>query len=154
VEAYSRCYGIDHVTFRFSNVYGMYDDSVRVVPLFLRLARANEPLTVFGKEKCLDFTYIDDTVAGIIAAIDKFETAKNSVYNLAYGEGTTILKLAEDAISLTGSSSKITMGEPRTGEVIRYIADISKAKKALGYSPKVGFDEGVRKAVEWYIVNT
>ncbi len=154
VEAYHRCYGIDHVTFRFSNVYGMYDDSVRVVPLFLRLARANELLTVFGKEKCLDFTYIDDTVAGIIAAIDKFETAKNDVYNLAYGEGTTILKLAEDVIKLTGSSSKITMGQPRTGEVIRYVADVSKAKKKLGYEPKIGFDEGIRKTVEWYKVNT
>jgi len=154
VEAYRRCYGIDHVTFRFSNVYGMYDDSVRVVPLFLRLARANQPLTVFGKEKCLDFTYIDDTVAGITAAIEKFEDVKNDTYNLAYGEGTTILKLAEDVIKLTGSTSKITMGKPRTGEVIRYVADIAKAKKKLGYQPKVPFDEGIRKAVEWYQKNT
>ena len=151
VEAYRRCYGIDQITFRFSNVYGMYDDSVRVVPLFIRLARKNEPMTIFGKEKCLDFTYIDDTVGGIIAGIDKFETAKNDTYNLATGEGETIIKLAEDIKRLTDSSSKVTLGESRTGEVIRYVADISKARKKLGYEPKTSFEEGVKKAVEWYL---
>ncbi len=154
VEAYRRCYGIDQITFRFSNVYGMYDDSVRVVPLFFRLARKNEEMTIFGKEKCLDFTYIDDTVSGIIAGIDKFETAKNDTYNLATGEGTTIIKLAEDIKRLCKSDSKIAIGASRTGEVIRYIADISKAKKALGYKPQTSFDEGVRKSVEWYQKNT
>jgi UDP-glucose 4-epimerase len=150
VQAYSRCYGIDQITFRFSNVYGMYDDSIRVVPLFLRLAGKNEALTVFGKEKCLDFTYIDDCVGGIIAALELFETAKNDTYNLAFGEGTTILKLAETAKELMGSSAAIQLGEPRTGEVVRYIADISKAKKAFGYDPKTSFEEGIRKSVEWY----
>lgn len=154
VEAYRRCYGIDQITFRFSNVYGMYDDSNRVVPLFIRLARKNEEMTIFGKEKYLDFTYIDDTVAGIIAGIDKFETAKNDTYNLATGEGTTIIKLAEDIKRLCKSDSKIAIGASRTGEVIRYVADISKAKKALGYKPQTSFDEGVRKSVEWYLKNT
>ena len=150
VEAYRRCYGIDQITFRFSNVYGAYDDSVRVVPQFIRLARANKPLAVFGKDKCLDFTYIDDAVHGIMQGIENFETAKNTTYNIAYGEGTTILELAEQVKALVGSSSQITVTEPRTGEVIRYIADISKAKKVLGYSPKTPFKEGIRKAVEWY----
>ena len=150
VEAYSRCYGIDHITFRFSNVYGMYDDSVRVVPLFIRQARAGEAMKVFGKDKCLDFTYIDDTVAGIILALEKFDAAKNGVYNLAYGEGTNLVDLAETVKSLLKSSSPITIGVPRTGEVIRYVADIAKAKKVLGYTPKTPFAEGIRKAVEWY----
>lgn len=154
VEAYKRCYGIDSIIFRFSNVYGMYDDSVRVVPLFIRLARKNEPLTVFGKDKCLDFTYIDDTVSGIIACIDKWEDVKNDTYNLAYGDGTTILKLAEDIIKLTGSTSEIKMGNARIGEVIRYVADIKKARAKIGFDPKTSFDEGVRKAVEWYQKNT
>ncbi len=154
VEAYKRCYGIDCIIFRFSNVYGMYDDSVRVVPLFFRLARKNEPLTVFGKDKCLDFTYIDDTVSGIIASIDKWDDVKNDTYNLAFGDGTTILKLAEDVIKLTGSTSKIVMGKPRIGEVIRYVADISKAKKKIGFDPKTSFEEGIRKSVELYQKNT
>ncbi len=153
VEAYRRCYGIDQITFRFSNVYGMYDDSIRVVPLFIRLARENKPLTVFGKDKCLDFTYIDDTITGILAALDRFDAAKNDTYNLAYGEGTTIVQLAEDVKRLLQSSSDITIGNSRTGEVIRYIADISKARKKLDYDPKTPFAEGIKKAVEWYTEN-
>ncbi|MDD5470255.1 MAG: NAD-dependent epimerase/dehydratase family protein, partial [Candidatus Peribacteraceae bacterium] len=109
VRSYERCYGIDMLIFRFSNVYGMYDDSVRVVPQFIRNARANETLTVFGKEKCLDFTYIDDCVNGILLGIEKFEEAKNDVYNLAFGEGATLIHLAERVIELLGSSSKIDL---------------------------------------------
>ncbi|MDD5055189.1 MAG: NAD-dependent epimerase/dehydratase family protein [Candidatus Peribacteraceae bacterium] len=151
VEAYRRCYGIDQITFRFSNVYGAYDDSVRVVPQFIRLARASKPLAVFGKDKCLDFTYIDDAVDGIMQAIDRFDDAKNATYNIAFGEGATILELAEQIKKLLKSSSDITVTESRTGEVIRFIADISKAKKVLGYNPKTSFKEGIKKAVEWYL---
>jgi nucleoside-diphosphate-sugar epimerase len=154
VEAYRRCYGVERITFRFSNVYGMYDDSERVVPLFIRRTRKNEPLTIFGKDKCLDFTYIDDCVAGIRAALDKFDTAKNDTYNLAFGQGTTIVALAEKIKALVGSTSEIQLQESRTGEVTRYIADISKAKEKLGYDPKVSFDEGIKKSVEWYAANT
>jgi nucleoside-diphosphate-sugar epimerase len=154
VESYARCYGIDHVTFRFSNVYGMYDDSERVVPLFIRKCRANDPMHVFGKDKCLDFTYIDDTVDGIVKALENFDAAKNTTYNLAYGEGTTIMHLAQRVKELLNSDSEITTGEPRTGEVVRYIADISKAKKAFGYDPKTPFEEGVKKSVQWYLKHT
>lgn len=154
VEAYRRCYGIQTTILRFSNVYGMYDNSVRVVPLFLRLARKNEPMTVFGKEKCLDFTYIDDAVHGILRTIENRTKTTGETFNIAYGEGTTILALAETVKKLTGSTSEIRMGEPRTGEVIRYIADISKAKQVVGYAPKTPFSEGIKKAVEWYKANT
>lgn len=153
-EAYKRCYGINSIIWRFSNVYGMYDDSIRVVPLFFRQAKAGETLNVFGKEKCLDFTYIDDCIAGMMLGVEKFETAKNDTYNLAYGEGTTILHLAEEMKRLLGSSSKIEISAARTGEVTHYIADISKAKKKLGYSPKTNFEEGIKKSVEWYKKNT
>ncbi len=153
VESYTRCYGIDHVIVRFSNVYGMYDDSVRVVPLFFRKARANEELHVFG-EKCLDFTYIDDAVDGVMKILAQFDSVKNATYNLAFGEGTTLKHLAESIKELLGSTSAITMGQSRTGEVVRYIADISKAQKAFGYSPKTPFSDGIRKSVEWYKANT
>jgi UDP-glucose 4-epimerase len=150
VEAYTRCYGIDHIIVRFSNVYGMYDDSIRVVPLFIRKCRKNEPIAVFGKDKCLDFTYIDDAVSGVILMLEKFDTAKNETINLAYGEGTTLIHLAERVKELLGSTSEVSVGVPRIGEVVRYVADISKAKRLLGYSPKTKFDEGIEKSVEWY----
>lgn len=153
-EAYKRCYQIDTIIFRFSNVYGMYDDSVRVVPLFYRQAKANEPMKVFGKEKCLDFTYIDDCVDGIVLAVENFESAKNDTYNLAFGEGTTIMHLAEKVVELLDSSSTIEATSSRTGEVTHYIADITKAKKAFGYNPKTNFEDGIRLSMDWYKANS
>jgi UDP-glucose 4-epimerase len=154
VHAYRRCYGIDAVIVRFSNVYGMYDDSDRVVPLFIREAQAERPLQVFGKDKCLDFTYIDDAVEGTILALEKFDAAKNEVFNIASGRAVTILELAELIKKLLKSPSPIEIKPSRTGEVTRFAADISKARKILGYEPKVPFEEGVKKAVEWYLTNT
>lgn len=154
VEAYKRCYDIGTVIFRFSNVYGMYDDSIRVVPLFIRQAHANKPLTVYGKGKYLDFTYIDDTVDGIMLALKKFENAKNETYNIAYGEGTSILDLAVSVKKIIGSVSEIALQESRTGEIVQFVADISKARKTLGYTPKVPLKEGIKRAIEWYSIHT
>lgn len=154
VHAYTKCYGIDHVIFRFSNVYGMYDDSERVVPLFVRGARKGEKLTVYGGQKCLDFTFIDDAVNGVVCAIDRFDEAKNDTYNLAYGEGNTIVRLAELINELLGSGGGVDVQPSRTGEIFRYVADISKARSKLGYAPVTPFEEGVKKAVEWYVANT
>ncbi|MDD5623349.1 MAG: SDR family NAD(P)-dependent oxidoreductase [Candidatus Peribacteraceae bacterium] len=150
VESYRRCYGLGTTIVRFSNVYGMYDDSERVVPLFIRRARKNEPLTIFGKEKCLDFTYIDDTVAAVMLLLQKTDGVQGETFNIAFGEAHTIVELANLIRTLLKSTSTVTIQPSRTGEVTRYTADISKARKKLGYDPKVPFVEGVKKAVEWY----
>ncbi len=153
VEGYRRCYGIDQVILRFSNVYGMYDDSERLIPEYFRRARAGRELPVFGVEKCLDFTYVDDTVQGILLTLEKFDTAKNDTYNIAYGQGTTILHVAERMKELLKSQSPVAIGQSRTGEIFRYVADISKAQRVLGYAPVTPLDRGVEKAVEWYSAN-
>lgn len=150
VRSYQQCYDQDFIIFRFSNVYGMYDDSDRVIPLFIRQCQANEPLNIFGKEKLLDFTYIDDAITGIISAITNFETVKNDTYNLAFGQGTTILEVAELIKSHLGSNSPIEIKKSRTGEVKKYIADISRAQQSLGYAPKTSIQEGIKKSIEWY----
>ena len=154
VWSYIRCYSIDGIITRLSNVYGMYDDSDRVIPLFIRQAKSNEDMSVFGKDKYLDFTYIDDTIDGLLLMLEKFDTAKNDTYNLACGEGTSIVELAETIKELTGSDSNIDVRDNRTGEVVRYVANISKSKEKLGFMPKIQFDEGIRKAVEWYNFNS
>ncbi len=149
VHAYDKCYDMDCIIFRFSNVYGMYDDSERVVPLFIRKAKKGEKLTVFG-DKCLDFTYIDDAINGLLLAIDNFDAAKGDTYNIAYGEGNTIVKLAEMINDYFKSKGGIDLSNIRVGEISRYVADISKAAQKLGYVPKTPFAEGVMKAIEWY----
>jgi UDP-glucose 4-epimerase len=153
VQAYRRCYGIKTVILRFSNVYGMYDESNRVVPLFIRQVRASKKLTVFGETKCLDFTYIDDTVNGICLALKKFDDVQGETFNIAYGEGTTIMELARVVQELLQTTVGVDIQPSRIGEVNRYIAEIEKAKKSLGYAPTVSFSEGIRKSVTWYLEN-
>lgn len=153
VHAYWQCYGIDFVIARFSNVYGMYDDSDRIIPLFIRLAKEGKDLVVFGKAKLLDFTYIDDCVAGILKCIENFTEIKNDVYNIASGKAISILEVAQILQNIMQSSSQIILAENRTGEVVQFSADISKARRVLGYEPQNTITQGVQKAVLWYVEN-
>ncbi|MEM4256838.1 MAG: NAD-dependent epimerase/dehydratase family protein [Candidatus Diapherotrites archaeon] len=150
VRSYHKCYGLDFIITRFSNVYGMYDESDRVIPLFIRNSLEGKDLLVFGKDKKLDFTYIDDTISGLIVLIKNFDNVKNQSYNIASGEAHTILEVAEFIKKLTNSKSKIKFSNNRKGEVIKFVADISKAK-SIGYSPKTTFEEGLKLSVNWYV---
>ena len=148
--AYQRCYGIDIVIYRFSNVYGMYDESNRFIPIMIGKAAKGETMTIFGKDKMLDFTYIDDTISGITLTIEKFDSLKEDVYNIACGEGARLLDVAQMIKEEMGSQSEIALGENRTGEIVQYIADITKAKDKVCYEPHTKIREGVRRSVEWY----
>jgi UDP-glucuronate 4-epimerase len=156
VYSYARCYGVRYIVFRFSNVYGRYDNDIermeRVIPLFIRRMRHGEPVTVYGQEKTLDFTYVDDCVDGIVAGVERLLDGRvaNQTINLAYGEGNTLVRMAELIADALAVERHITV-EPakRVGEVTRYIADISKAVELLGYQPKVDLAEGIRRSVAW-----
>lgn len=151
VHAYAQCYGIDFIITRFSNVYGMYDDSDRVIPLFIRKTLNNEDLIVYGKDKVLDFTYIDDTVDGIISCIELFSEEKNSVFNIASGKSVRITDVADEIIRIMGGQNAVLLGENRTGEVVQSSIDISKAQQRLNYAPKTQIHEGVAASVDWYM---
>lgn len=150
IHSYHQCYGTEFVIVRLSNVYGMYDVSDRVVPLFITKAMAGEPLTVYGREKLLDFTYISDAVDGILRCIDKFESVKNDTFNIAMGKGTTLLEVAQLINSFLDAETEVVLHGSRTGEVVKYIADISKAKEILGYEPRVTIVEGIQRSIKWY----
>jgi nucleoside-diphosphate-sugar epimerase len=150
IHSYHKCFGINYVIIRFSNVYGMYDESDRVIPLFIRKAIKNENFVVFGKDKILDFTYIDDAVEGTIKIIQKFDKIKNNTFNIATGKGTKILFVAQLIKKFLNSKSRIIIKQNRPGEVIKYIADISKARRLLNYEPKTNIIEGIKKTINWY----
>jgi UDP-glucose 4-epimerase len=149
-HAYSHCYGVHHVIFRFSNVYGRFDDSIRVVPLFIRLARANQKLTVFGREKAYDMTYIDDAVDGIYRALTRFDAVQDQTFNIATGNATRLADVAKWIVNELDSQSSISFAPMRTGEIRFHCADISKARRLLGYIPKRGVRDGISRAVRWY----
>jgi len=150
VSAYHYCYGIEFIVLRFSNVYGKYDDSDRLIPLIIERMRKNEDIVIFGREKLLDFTYISDCIKGITKSINKFNNVRGNVFNIASGKGITILELAETMRITIGSSSKLIVQEIRTGEIMQFIADISKARELLNYEPEVFINDGIALTLDWY----
>ncbi len=150
VYAYQKCYGIDYIVLRLSNVYGMYDESNRFVPLIIRKMKEDKDVIIFGKDKMLDFTYIDDCVAGIISCIEKFSKAKNNVFNISSGKVNNLVKIADMIKASMKSKSRILTADNRTGEVVKYMADISKAKKLLAYKPQYSIKKGINLSIDWY----
>jgi UDP-glucose 4-epimerase len=150
VKSYGKCYDIDVSIARFSNVYGKYDSSDRVVPLFIAQASNGENLTVYGDNKVLDFTYIDDCVYGILQMIEEFNKAFGTTFNIASGRGTSLSTLAEIIVNELEADVSISVEENRTGEVSRYVADTTKAEKILGYDPDSTIREGIAETIAWY----
>lgn len=149
-HSYRKVFGVDFVIFRFSNVYGMYDKSDRVIPLWIRQTLNKEDLIVFGEHKSLDFTYVDDAVDGVCRAIGTFENIRGETFNVASGKGVKLGHVANLIKKLLGSRCKTIIEENRPGEVWKFTADISKAKKLLHYEPKVDIVEGLSRTVQWY----
>lgn len=155
VYSYAQCYDMRYIIFRFSNVYGRYDNDIermeRVIPLFIRRIRRGEPIVVFGKDKVLDFTYVDDCVDGVTRGIESLVAGRdhNHTINLACGQGHSLVSMAEYIGEELGIKPNMTVEPPRVGEVTHYVANIGKARSILGYDPKVPLREGIRRTVAW-----
>ena len=155
VYSYAQCYNLPYLIFRFSNVYGRFDNDIermeRVIPLFVRRISEGQPITIFGKDKKLDFTYVDDCIDGIVRGINLLldGAGVNETINLACGQGHSLITMAEYIGETLGIDPEITVKSSRVGEVTHYVADISKARTLLGYDPSTPLKEGIQKAVEW-----
>jgi UDP-glucose 4-epimerase len=157
IYAYARCYGLTYLVFRFSNVYGRYDNDLwrmeRVLPLFTHQLARNEPITIFGgDDKVLDFTYIDDCVDGIARGLYALVESRvtNKTINLAYGEGNTLVRAAELIAAELGVDADITMAPSLLGEVTHYVADVTKARELFGWEPATPLSEGIPRSVAWF----
>jgi len=151
VYAFSRCYGIDSVVVRFSNVYGMYDTTDRFIPLLIGQMQRNQNVYIYGKDKLLDFTYIDDCIDGVVRTMERFEKVKKETFNIASGKGEKLTDVAQILRRLLNSKSKIIIKSNRTGEIVSYVADIAKAKKLLGYTPQHSLEKGLEATIDWYL---
>jgi UDP-glucose 4-epimerase len=157
IYAYAKCYGLRYLVFRFSNVYGRFDNDLqrmeRVLPLFMHQLARGEPITVYGgEEKVLDFTYVDDCVDGIVRGVERLGAREvaNETINLAFGQGNTLVKAAELIAAEMGVTPEITYKPSLRGEVTHYVADIRRAHELLDWQPQVPLEAGIPRAVEWF----
>jgi len=157
IYSYARCYGLRYLVFRFSNVYGRYDNDlsrmVRVIPLFTHRLLHGNPITIYGgSDKTLDFTYIDDCVDGLARGVETLaaDAVVNETINLAYGQGNTLVRAAELIAAALGIEPQIGFTPSLLGEVTHYVADIRKARDLLGWQPRVPLDDGIPRAVAWF----
>lgn len=155
VYSYAQCYGLPYLVFRFSNVYGRYDNDIermeRVIPKFIDQIRRGEPIEIYGKDKTLDFTYVDDCVNGVISGLMLLTSdhKANQTINLAYGQGRTLVEMAQYVGKAIGVQPEINISSSRVGEVTHYVANVGKARALLNYNPQTPLDKGIPKAVNW-----
>lgn len=150
VEAYGECYGIRSCTLRLSNVYGRFDSYNRVIPLFIAQAARGQDLTVYGDNKLLDFLYIDDCVDALVRSVDRMNSVHGEVMNIGSGEGHSLLQLAELLVETFDTDIDVTVDSNRPGEVDRYVANIDRSSRLLGFEPAWSLEDGLDETVTWY----
>ena len=144
--AFHKVYNLPTVSVRYFNAYGPRQDTseyANAVSIFLSRTREGKPLTIFGDgEQTRDFIFIDDIVnANILAAIHP--AAVGEIFNISTGVVHSINQLVKILGDITGREIPLSHAAPRAGEVRHSRANIDKARKLLGYSPKTNLNEGL-----------
>jgi UDP-glucose 4-epimerase len=156
MQSYWRIYGIETVCLRYFNIFGPHQRpdspySGVMAKFCLQMLRGETP-TIFGDgEQGRDFTYIDNAVsANLLAMAAPAEKVAGQVFNIACGERHTLMETLTIIAKLTGFVGQPKFAPPRAGDIRDSLADISAARQAFGYRPLVGFEEGLRRTVDWY----
>ncbi len=153
--AYHRTYGLNSIVVRPFNTYGPrahFEGAYgEVIPKFVPRVLSNMPPIIFGNgSQTRDFTYVSDTVRGIIMA-SECDKMIGRVVNIANGSETSINKLAKIIIQkLNKKNLKPLYEKNRPGDVMRHFADISKAKKLFNYTPQVNIGKGIELYIDWF----
>lgn len=148
--------GLRAAIVRLSNVYGSTGDHAdRVVPAFARAAVRGDELRVDGSENTFDFTHIDDTVRGIVAIADILDRGRSPLppIHLLTGRPTTLGELATLAVRLGGRRSSVVEGPPRSYDVSRFFGTPARAAELLGWAPRIGLVDGLRRLIEDFRVH-
>ena len=144
--AFYKVYGVPTTSVRYFNVYGPRQDTseyANAISIFLGKTRDGKPLTIFGDGKqTRDFIFVGDVVAANILAATH-SAAIGQIFNIADGQYYSIEQLINFIKNASGREVPVSYAEPRAGEVRHSQADISKAKKLLGYSPQTKIEEGL-----------
>jgi len=152
VESYYRAFGVPAVTIRPFNTYGPGQSARAVIPTIITQALQAEEIHLGNLDALRDFTYLDDTVAAFIKAAET-PGIDGETFNLGSGHEVSIRELSEEIVALTGSRARVVVDEerlrPEKSEVVRLLADNSKARRVLGWAPQVELREGLTRTIAW-----
>jgi UDP-glucose 4-epimerase len=153
-QAFTATYGLETVIIRYFNVFGPRQDPqsqyAAVIPKFVTMMLAGQRPTVFGDGKqSRDFTYIDNVVRGNLLAAEA-PAAVGRAINVACGESYSLLDLVDGINEALGTKIEPIFEAPRAGDVRESLAEISLARELLDYEPKVDFNEGLRRTIDYY----
>lgn len=157
-KLYKKLYGLDTYGLRYFNVFGRRQDPdgayAAVIPKFIKMLLHDEVPTINGDGKqSRDFTYIDNVIeANLKACLASSEVAGN-IFNVAYGGREYLIDIYYDLCKALGKNAEPHFGPDRAGDIKHSNADISKAKKLLGYDPDYDFEKGIALAIDWYKEN-
>lgn len=156
-KVFYEVFGLETISLRYFNVFGPHQDPTSqyaaAIPAFVTAILKDEQPTVYGDGKqSRDFTYVDNVVeANLLAA--KAKKTCGEVINIACGQAVTVNETIDTINGLAGRNIKPIYTAPRPGDVKHSLADITLAKKTIGYKPTVLFREGLQKAIGWYREN-
>ena len=149
-HTYAHLYDMRIVCLRFFTVYGARQRPDLAIHKFAKLICEGQPIPVFGDGTTRrDYTYIDDVIAGVRAAID-YEKSNFEIINLGESRTVELRELISILENALGQRAQIDWQPMQPGDVPQTFADISKARRLLGYDPQTQIEEGIRKFVEWF----
>ncbi len=156
-RAFFECWGLETISLRYFNVFGERQDPesqyAAAIPAFVTAVLGDKPPTVYGDgEQTRDFTYIDNVVHGNLLAMEVEKTC-GEVVNLACGDEISVNQVIATINQLLGTDVQPRHVDPRPGDVRHSCADVVLAGKLLDFKPLVSFEEGLRRAIEYYRKN-
>jgi GDP-L-fucose synthase len=152
-DLYHREFGLDAVTVLGANAYGPHDHfggaQAHVIPSLITKCLRDEDLHVWGDGSAVrDFLYVDDLADGVMLAAERLPAA--SVVNVASGAGIAIAELVKLITRLCGFKRRVIFDSAKGGGDARRIASVERAQRLLGFAPRVSFEDGLSRTIDWY----
>lgn len=149
-HTYAHLYGVRCICLRFFTVYGPRQRPDLAIHKFARLISQGKPIPVYGDGTTRrDYTYVDDIISGVVAAIN-YDASDFEIINLGESRTVALKELIVLLEKELDSHASIDSVPPQPGDVPQTFADINKARRLLGYNPKMQIEEGIRQFVHWF----
>lgn len=153
LEFYKTTFGLPYVVLRYSAVYGPRQFTGAMADYIRKLASGKQAEMYGDGEKTRDYIYINDVIRANLSALDVSSDFSNPIFNIGTGIETTLNDLYKKIAEILGKEAKPIYLPDRPGEQYRYSLDCSKAKKELGWEPKINLEEGLKRRVVYYQQN-